>query len=83
MIVAQYYIYAIYGGYLVGFKLCITSRDGDYGIGVATVYFAYYVAAFFVGVFGYRAAVYHCHVGCLRWLDTAVAPLLELTCEGR
>lgn len=79
MVVAQYNIHAINGGYFVGFKLGITPRYGDYGIGVATVYFAYYVAAFLVGMLGYRAAVYHCHVGSLRWLNTAVSATLELS----
>ena len=83
MVVAQYNIYAINSGYFVGFKLGITPRYGDYGIGVATMYFAYYVAAFLVGMLGYRAAVYHRYVGSLRWLYTAVATSLKFTRQCR
>lgn len=42
------------------------------------MYLADYITAFFIGVFGYRAAVDYCYVARLRWLYAQVSTALKL-----
>ena len=78
IVVAEYDINTLDGGYVVGLELRVTPCDSDYCIGITAMYLADYITAFFIGVFGYRAAVDYCYVARLRWLYAQVSTALKL-----
>ena len=70
------------GGDFVGFELCIAPCYGNYCLGIEFVDTAYYVATFFVGVFGYGATVDDANIGLLEILCALPSTGNELAGEG-
>ena len=83
IVVTQNNIDTLDSSNIVRAKLSIAARNSDYGIRIATMNLAYYVATLLIGVFGYRAAIDNCHIGLGIRLDTKITTTFKLARYGR